>query len=52
MKKMLSVRLLHILKGAELTSLPDMRKPLPRDVNRKSIRPNGRDIIVSAHDVS
>ncbi|PPQ66650.1 hypothetical protein CVT26_009404 [Gymnopilus dilepis] len=30
----------------------DMRKPLPRDVNRKSIRPNGRDIIVSAHDVS
>ncbi|KAF8899597.1 N-acetyltransferase [Gymnopilus junonius] len=30
----------------------DMRKPLPRDVNQRSIRPNGRDIIVSAHDVS
>ncbi|KIM44871.1 hypothetical protein M413DRAFT_364637 [Hebeloma cylindrosporum] len=30
----------------------DMRKPLPRDVNRRSVRPNGRDIIVSRHDVS
>ncbi|KAJ3515992.1 hypothetical protein NLJ89_g1411 [Agrocybe chaxingu] len=30
----------------------DMRKPLARDVNRRSVRPNGRDIIVSAHDVS
>lgn len=30
----------------------DMRKPLPRDVNRKSVRANGRDIIVSTHDVS
>jgi len=30
----------------------DMRKPLARDVNRKSVRANGRDIIVSAHDVS
>lgn len=30
----------------------DMRKPLSRDVSRKSVRANGRDIIVSAHDVS
>jgi len=30
----------------------DMRKPLPRDVNRRSIRPNGRDIIISAHDAT
>jgi len=30
----------------------DMRKPLARDQNRRSVRPNGRDIIVSAHDVS
>jgi len=30
----------------------DMRKPLGRDQNRRSVRPNGRDIIVSAHDVS
>ena len=33
-------------------SLPDMRKPLPRDANRRSVRPNGRDIIVSRNDVS
>ena len=32
--------------------LEDMRKPLARDVNRKSVRANGRDNIVSAHDVS
>lgn len=32
--------------------LLDMRKPLVRDQNRRSVRPNGRDIIVSAHDVS
>ena len=31
--------------------LTDMRKPLPRDAQRRSVRPNGRDIIVSAHDV-
>lgn len=30
---------------------PDMRKPLSRDVQRRSIRSNGRDIVVSAHDV-
>jgi N-terminal acetyltransferase B complex catalytic subunit len=30
----------------------DMRKPLSRDPFRRSVRPNGRDIIVSAHDVS
>jgi len=30
----------------------DMRKPLPRDAARRSVRPNGRDIIVSRHDVS
>lgn len=31
--------------------LLDMRKPLSRDVQRRSIRSNGRDIVVSAHDV-
>ncbi|KAI0062363.1 N-acetyltransferase [Artomyces pyxidatus] len=30
----------------------DMRKPLSRDPFRRSVRPNGRDMIVSAHDVS
>ncbi|KAG2103939.1 hypothetical protein BD769DRAFT_1367181 [Suillus cothurnatus] len=30
----------------------DMRKCLSRDVAQRSIRPNGRDMIVSAHDVS
>ncbi|KAE9391399.1 acyl-CoA N-acyltransferase [Gymnopus androsaceus JB14] len=30
----------------------DMRKPLSRDIVRRSVRSNGRDIIVSAHDVS
>ncbi|XP_006457793.1 N-acetyltransferase [Agaricus bisporus var. bisporus H97] len=30
----------------------DMRKPLSRDPNRISVRPNGRDVIVSAQDVS
>ncbi|KAK7030383.1 N-alpha-acetyltransferase 20 [Paramarasmius palmivorus] len=29
----------------------DMRKPLSRDPEQRSIRENGRDIIVSAHDV-
>ena len=33
-------------------ALLDMRKPLARDQSRRSVRPNGRDIIVSAHDVS
>jgi N-terminal acetyltransferase B complex catalytic subunit len=30
----------------------DMRKPLSRDPNRRTVRPNGRDMVVSAHDVS
>ncbi|KIY71090.1 N-acetyltransferase [Cylindrobasidium torrendii FP15055 ss-10] len=30
----------------------DMRKPLSRDPGRRSVRSNGRDIHVSAHDVS
>jgi len=30
----------------------DMRKPLSRDVGRRSVRPNGRGFLVSAHDVS
>jgi len=30
----------------------DMRKPLSRDPARRSVRSNGRDMIVSAHDVS
>ncbi|EGN95757.1 hypothetical protein SERLA73DRAFT_186968 [Serpula lacrymans var. lacrymans S7.3] len=30
----------------------DMRKPLSRDPQRRSVRLNGRDMIVSAHDVS
>lgn len=30
----------------------DMRKPLSRDSGRRSIRANGREMIVSAHDVS
>jgi N-terminal acetyltransferase B complex catalytic subunit len=30
----------------------DMRKPLSRDPHRRTVRPNGRDMIVSAHDVS
>jgi N-terminal acetyltransferase B complex catalytic subunit len=34
------------------SSLIDMRKPLSRDPYRRSVRPNGRDVIVSAHDVS
>lgn len=30
----------------------DMRKPLPRDIGKRSVRPNGRDVLVSAADVS
>jgi len=30
----------------------DMRKPLSRDIARRSVRPNGRDILVKAHEVS
>lgn len=34
-----------------LTALSDMRKPLSRDPGRRSVRTNGRDMLVSAHDV-
>ncbi|KAF5316065.1 hypothetical protein D9619_006115 [Psilocybe cf. subviscida] len=30
----------------------DMRKPMSRDTHQRSIRPNGKDIIVGARDVS
>ncbi|CAL1717240.1 unnamed protein product [Somion occarium] len=30
----------------------DMRKPLSRDPHRRSVRANGREFVVSAHDVS
>ncbi|TFK54689.1 acyl-CoA N-acyltransferase [Heliocybe sulcata] len=30
----------------------DMRKPLSRDPQRRSVRANGRDVVVSAHDGS
>jgi N-terminal acetyltransferase B complex catalytic subunit len=30
----------------------DMRKPLPRDMGKRSIRANGRDVVVSAESVS
>lgn len=44
---------LHIVV---LFSIPndsaDMRKPLERDPNRRSVRANGRDILVPATDVS
>jgi len=30
----------------------DMRKPLSRDQMRRSVRPNGRDMVVSSHAVS
>ena len=33
-------------------SWSDMRKPLSRDVLQRSIRTNGRDMIVGAHEVS
>lgn len=32
--------------------LEDMRKPLSRDSARRSVRSNGREFVVSAHDVS
>jgi N-terminal acetyltransferase B complex catalytic subunit len=42
----------YSLQVYTLTHSPlDMRKPLSRDVQRRSIRSNGRDIVVSAHDV-
>lgn len=30
----------------------DMRKPLSKDPHRKSVRPNGRDVLVAASSVS
>ncbi|KAF5327756.1 hypothetical protein D9619_004732 [Psilocybe cf. subviscida] len=30
----------------------DMRKPLSRDTHRRSIRPNGKNVIVNKHEVS
>jgi len=30
----------------------DMRKPLARDVHRRSVRHNGREVLVGAHEVS
>lgn len=37
---------------ADDSLLSDMRKPLSRDSARRSVRSNGRDIVVSAHEVS
>jgi N-terminal acetyltransferase B complex catalytic subunit len=42
----------HCFTNVSLISFSDMRKPLSRDPNRRSVRPNGRDMIVSAHDAS
>lgn len=42
----------RILIASCLDKLVDMRKPLSRDPHRRTVRPNGRDMIVSAHDVS
>jgi N-terminal acetyltransferase B complex catalytic subunit len=36
----------------ELIVLIDMRKPLSRDATRRSVRSNGRDMIVSANAVN
>jgi N-terminal acetyltransferase B complex catalytic subunit len=30
----------------------DMRKPLSRDAGRRSVRPNGREMLVSRYEVS
>ena len=39
--------------GLILTAIMvDMRKPLSRDVGRRSVRANGREITVSSDDVS
>ncbi|KAI0034029.1 N-acetyltransferase [Vararia minispora EC-137] len=38
--------------GADEEDAFDMRKPLSRDPMRRSVRPNGRTMLVSAHDVS
>lgn len=54
MKKMHLVSGLYLCCHANKWPIPqlDMRKPLSRDPDRHSVRSNGRDIIVSAHDVS
>jgi len=38
--------------GVEDEDAYDMRKPLSRDTQRRSVRPNGKGILVSAADVS
>ena len=39
-------------RGTYDHALPtDMRKPLSRDSNRRSVRHDGRQLVVSAHDV-
>lgn len=40
------------LRKLRSTSYPDMRKPLSRDPHRRSVRSNGRDMIVSAQEVA
>ena len=52
MRKMPLVRHNTFKPFPTLELLPDMRKPLPRDTKRRSVRPNGKDIIVSRYDVS
>jgi ribosomal protein S18 acetylase RimI-like enzyme len=44
---------LDVVFNKKLTDhIPDMRKPLSRDPQRKSVRANGRDVIVNAASVS
>ncbi|VDB82885.1 unnamed protein product [Peniophora sp. CBMAI 1063] len=38
--------------GADEEDAFDMRKPLSRDPGRRSVRPNGRSMLVSRHEVS
>lgn len=46
-KESCSIRLL------QLTNISaDMRKPLSRDVDKRSVQPNGRNIFVEAYEVS
>src|SRR5262245_56775228 len=42
----------YVCQEADHWGKSDMRKPLSRDPHRRSVRPNGRDMIVSAHTVS
>lgn len=39
------------LPQSQLNSFPDMRKPLSRDVDKRSVQPNGRNIYVKASEV-